>query len=206
MLLVLAAIGLVWLRLMLQLGLQDESEGLEIGPDIRCPNCHKLTPHHTYCAECGVALRALPKHRHAAAREARIPGHARPVTRTRAAGFAAFLAMLIVGAVVILAVAPAGPQAPSPDTTHCGAPPELMSALENEKVWRSPAFGYQLEYPSRQWSIAGQGPAGVELRSLVAPVDVSTEGGQRNPGAAVAGATRATEGKAARADEPPVLE
>ncbi len=177
MLLVLAGLALVWLRLMLQLGLQEESEELEIGPDIRCPNCNQMTPHHTYCAECGVALRALPKHRDAAERTARVPSPAHLVTRSRIVGFAAFLGMLIVGAVVILAVAPSGPQAPCPDTTHCGAPPELLSPLQNENVWRSAQFGYQLQYPTQQWTIASQGPAGVELRSLVAPVDVSIEGG-----------------------------
>ncbi len=33
----------------------------ESAPEIQCPNCGAQTPAHTFCAECGVALRALPK-------------------------------------------------------------------------------------------------------------------------------------------------
>ncbi len=78
-LLVLDVIALIWLRLMLQLGLREESAERPIGPDIACPNCGRQTPHHTFCAECGVALRALPKRRGAPVGH---PAETRLVTRS----------------------------------------------------------------------------------------------------------------------------
>ena len=60
---VLAAVGLVWLRRTIHLGLLEEASEIEIGPPIRCANCLRMTPRHTFCAHCGIALRALPKGR-----------------------------------------------------------------------------------------------------------------------------------------------
>ena len=60
-LIVLAAIALVWMRLLIHLGLMQEAAEIEIGPPITCPECGALTPHHTFCASCGIALRALPR-------------------------------------------------------------------------------------------------------------------------------------------------
>lgn len=59
----LAAVALVWLRRVIHLGLMQESGERSIGPDITCANCGARTPHHTFCAQCGVALGALPKGR-----------------------------------------------------------------------------------------------------------------------------------------------
>ncbi len=59
--LVLAAISLVWLRRTLHLGLLQEALEIEIGPAIECANCARMTPYHTFCGHCGIALRALPK-------------------------------------------------------------------------------------------------------------------------------------------------
>ncbi|MFX7052712.1 hypothetical protein ABTH91_22010, partial [Acinetobacter baumannii] len=75
------------------------------------------TPQHTFCAECGVALRALPKQRGAPAGH---PAGTRLVTRSRVLGFAAFLAILVVAAGVIGAVAPAGPKARCTADQQCG--------------------------------------------------------------------------------------
>lgn len=61
---VLAALPLIWLRRTIHLGLLEESAEGEIGLAVRCWNCERLTPHHTFCAHCGIALRALPKVRH----------------------------------------------------------------------------------------------------------------------------------------------
>ena len=55
--------ALIWLRRIIHLGLLQESLEIEIGPDIACANCGKPTPSHSYCGECGVSLRALPKSR-----------------------------------------------------------------------------------------------------------------------------------------------
>jgi hypothetical protein len=59
--LALAAVSLVWLRRTLHLGLLEEALEIEIGPDIECANCGQMTPYHTFCGHCGIALRALPK-------------------------------------------------------------------------------------------------------------------------------------------------
>jgi len=59
----LAAISLVWLRRTLHLGLLEEAYEMEIGGFITCANCGTLTRRHTFCANCGIALHALPKAR-----------------------------------------------------------------------------------------------------------------------------------------------
>jgi hypothetical protein len=61
--LALAAVALVWLRRTLHLGLLEESLEIEVGDDIVCANCGATTRHHTFCGNCGIALRALPKQR-----------------------------------------------------------------------------------------------------------------------------------------------
>ncbi len=61
---VLAVIALLWLRRVIHLGLLQEASEIAIGPDIACPECGKATPFHTYCGNCGVSLKALPRTRH----------------------------------------------------------------------------------------------------------------------------------------------
>ncbi len=60
---ILAAAALLYLRQIIHVGLLEEAAELPIGPAIICPNCGARTPHHSFCANCGVALRALPKAR-----------------------------------------------------------------------------------------------------------------------------------------------
>lgn len=55
------AIGLLWLRATIHLGLLEEANESGIGPPTRCANCGRLTPGHTFCGWCGVSLQALPK-------------------------------------------------------------------------------------------------------------------------------------------------
>ncbi|HUR16655.1 MAG TPA: hypothetical protein VMZ33_05180 [Candidatus Limnocylindrales bacterium] len=62
-LIVLAAVALVWLRRVIHLGLLQESREIEIGSEIVCPNCGRPTPSHTFCGKCGVSLSALPRSR-----------------------------------------------------------------------------------------------------------------------------------------------
>ncbi len=69
----LAMLALVWLRLVIHLGLLQESVEISIGEAIVCTNCHHETLTHTFCGNCGVALRASPK-------DARRSGAARAVT------------------------------------------------------------------------------------------------------------------------------
>ena len=58
---IVAAIGLVWLRATIHLGLLEEANESGIGPPTRCANCGRLTPGHTFCGWCGVSLQALPR-------------------------------------------------------------------------------------------------------------------------------------------------
>ena len=63
-LLVLAVLALVWMRLLIHIGLLEEAAEIAIGPPVTCPDCGALTPHHTFCISCGIALRALPRSHH----------------------------------------------------------------------------------------------------------------------------------------------
>lgn len=58
-----AVVALLWLRRALHLGLLQESREAGVRGDIRCPNCGVMTPEHTFCGNCGIALRALPTSR-----------------------------------------------------------------------------------------------------------------------------------------------
>lgn len=57
----LAAVALVWLRRTLHVGLLEEAYEIETGSEITCANCGRPTLRHTFCGNCGIALRALPK-------------------------------------------------------------------------------------------------------------------------------------------------
>ncbi len=56
-----AALGLLWLRAAIHVGLTEEANKSGIGPPVRCANCGRLTPGHTFCGWCGVSLQALPR-------------------------------------------------------------------------------------------------------------------------------------------------
>jgi hypothetical protein len=71
---VLAALALLWLRRALHLGLLQESREIEVTRSLSCPNCGRPTPEHTFCGNCGVSLRALPKQRRVAAVPPPVPG------------------------------------------------------------------------------------------------------------------------------------
>jgi hypothetical protein len=57
----LAAVAMIWLRAVIHLGLLQEAAEIAIGDAIRCPNCTRPTPFHSFCGHCGISLRALPK-------------------------------------------------------------------------------------------------------------------------------------------------
>jgi hypothetical protein len=65
-LLVLTALALTWMRMLIHLGLLQEMAEIPIGAPITCPDCGQLTPHHSFCAACGISLHALPRERHPA--------------------------------------------------------------------------------------------------------------------------------------------
>jgi len=56
-------VALVLLRLTIHVGLLEESADRPIGPPFVCPNCGATTARHTFCGNCGISLRALPKTR-----------------------------------------------------------------------------------------------------------------------------------------------
>jgi hypothetical protein len=57
-------LAVILLRRAIHLGLLEESQEIPIGPEIRCPNCGRPTPRHTFCIDCGIALSAMPKRDH----------------------------------------------------------------------------------------------------------------------------------------------
>lgn len=59
--LAIAALALIWLRLVIHLGLIEEAVEMTGGPAVVCENCGRTTPSGAFCGQCGVALRALPK-------------------------------------------------------------------------------------------------------------------------------------------------
>ncbi len=66
---IVAALGLLWLRAAIHLGLLEEANESGIGPPTRCANCGRMTPGHTFCGWCGISLQALPRSSRPAAAE-----------------------------------------------------------------------------------------------------------------------------------------
>jgi hypothetical protein len=60
-------IALVLLRRTIHVGLLEEAAEADIGPEVRCVNCGAGTASHTFCSNCGISLKALPKSRDPAA-------------------------------------------------------------------------------------------------------------------------------------------
>lgn len=58
---VLMIASLLWLRQVIDVGLNQEATEIEIGEAVACPNCGRETPRHTFCGYCGISLQALPK-------------------------------------------------------------------------------------------------------------------------------------------------
>jgi hypothetical protein len=54
-------IALIWLRQVIHVGLLQEAREADVGPPVVCANCGAVTPAHSFCANCGISLRALPK-------------------------------------------------------------------------------------------------------------------------------------------------
>ncbi len=155
-LLALDAVGLLLLRRAIHLGLQQESAEKEIGPVTECSNCHAQTAVHTFCGNCGIALRALPK----------------GLDRTRRRLITATGALAITVAVALAVSALAEPPTPAARCklgVPCGSPPILARALYTTfpgfNTWQSSKYGYALRYNSQQWSVARQGATGVQLQT-----------------------------------------
>ena len=150
----LAAAALLLLRRAIHVGLREEAAEIPIGAPITCADCRAITPRHTFCANCGVALRALPKARDAGAR-----GTSEGRTSRLAAVlvFGAALASAL-GAAAALAAIVAAP-APRPlcrPYQPCGRPPIAGAPLVNGVVWRSPDLGFAVEYDADHWHADAQ--------------------------------------------------
>ena len=173
---VLCLIGLMLLRRAIHIGLLEEADEIPIGPEIVCANCGHQTASHTFCGNCGIALKALPNAGRAGpdVRQgeagARL-GHTRLAPRL--ALYAAALATVAgVGALVAVLSAPA-PRTPACQPgIPCGAPPVVAHALTSQidqpfqgyATWQSPGLGYALTYDPTYWKVEGQNADSVELQ------------------------------------------
>ncbi len=173
MLVVLDAVALVLLRAAIHVGLLEEAGEQPIGAAIRCLNCRQMTPRHTFCANCGVALRALPHGRddeqagrHAS--EGRL-GRAGAGARRWAGGVLVVTVAAVLAATAAVIVAPGPPRARCPRGGQCGAPPSVPRAvtglLPGYSGWRSPGLGYSLRYLTGQWTVARQSASEVVLQA-----------------------------------------
>jgi hypothetical protein len=73
-----------------------------------------------------------------------------------------FAAIIGIGVAVVALAAPSTKPLCHP-YRPCGVPPKLTKPLVNETVWRSPEFGYTLEYPGSELSISQRFPDGLTL-------------------------------------------
>jgi len=148
----LAATAVVWLRRLIHLGLVEEAAEVEIGRETTCANCGQTTPRHTFCAHCGVSLRALPKspRPHGAREHRRVLAH-----------FGIALAALVgVAAAVMAGVEPGAARPPCPPSNACGNPPQAsvgpprLEPVSRVRVWRS-SLGVRLSFDTGVWRVAG---------------------------------------------------
>jgi subtilisin family serine protease len=164
---VVAVAGLVWLRELVHLGLTQEATAFPIGAPIRCADCGRETPEHTFCGHCGVALGALPKARRTGSRAAA------PRLRNSFA-LAGFTALLIAGGaaagVGAAVLAPGRPPRCDPGEP-CGGPPSSVPRFSAGAVWRS-ALGVALEYQPATWQASSSDADGLTLRNNDALVDI----------------------------------
>jgi hypothetical protein len=160
-------LGLVLLRQAIHVGLLEEAQDREIGPEVRCANCGAMTATHTFCNNCGISLKALPKVPDAAARGS-FPGRLTPAEghwsgARRLLPYAAGLALVGGIAVAIGALtAPPGPKARCRPHVPCGAPPifpQFVTTLPGYTPWQSSAFGFWLRYNGAHWSVPSGGSA-----------------------------------------------
>ena len=164
-------VALILLRRAIHLGLLEEAGERAIGPDVRCANCGAMTATHTFCNNCGISLKALPKAREAArgAFGGRLaPGAAHRAGRRHLLVYT--VAFAAVGGIAVAIAAIAAPSAPKPRCkpgVPCGAPPILAHAtiaLPGYTPWQSTGLGFALRYRADRWSVASQSADGVELQ------------------------------------------
>jgi len=150
-------IALVVLRRALHVGLMQEADERELGPEAECVNCGAMTVTHTFCGDCGVSLRALSK---AALRSG----------RTRLIESVCALATVVaIGVVVGTLGTGSEPKASCTSGSLCGNPPvfsRVAFAFPGDTVWASTGLGYSLRYPNAGWKVANSDPDDVTLESI----------------------------------------
>jgi hypothetical protein len=154
---VLAAASLLWLRRIIHLGLREESNEKPIGAPVECTNCHRETPAHSFCAECGGSLRALPKRGEEHGRTGPHRTRSRLGTATKVAIFAVFaLTAAGLAAAAIALTRPAGskpacepgvPCSPSPPVIPVASPHAVTGIFASGTSWTS-EYGAGVRYPS----------------------------------------------------------
>lgn len=158
---VLAAASLIGLRRAVDLGLRQEAAEIEIGPAIHCTNCGRETPAHTFCAHCGVALSALPKHG-AVVPSAPRPAGVRIPRRALPGAFAVLVAATIgISLLVIELFQPEAVQPPCDPGVPCAHALQASSAsgpptIQSEITWKSKA-GPSARYDPQSWEVESSG-------------------------------------------------
>jgi ribosomal protein L32 len=172
-------VGLLLLRRALHVGLLEEAADINIGPPIRCANCGATTETHTFCSNCGIALKALPKVRGAPGSEAQQGAFSGRLQTEAGAGrrgpplrlIAAVVAIAAVAgvAVAIVEIVRSGPRKPPCKLgQQCGRPPILghvRVVFQGYTPWQSTALGYALRFDSARWRIGSQSPTDMSLQA-----------------------------------------
>ena len=160
-----ALLALVALRRVIHLGLIEEAVEREVGPPISCPNCGRETPSHTFCAQCGVSLQALPKGGE------RKPGRAvvahprlrRPIVLVAVGALGAAVVGLSVLLVVLVRPGPVEP--PCQPHVPCATPriatrspaARARTATNAQYVyWNMSPIGPNIRFWSGDWSVLKQ--------------------------------------------------
>jgi hypothetical protein len=164
-----AALGLLWLRRLIHLGLREEAAEREIGSLIECPSCHGPTPAHTFCGHCGGALHALPKARAAhadeAPRQARIGGGVKIAVFSALAGAAIGLAAIAIALSRPGSTTPAcrpGVPCAAPPSSPVAAPHLVAGVFHSGTAWTS-GRGVGLRYGS-EWHLVREAANGLVLQ------------------------------------------
>jgi hypothetical protein len=180
----LAVIAIAWLRQLIDVGLRQEAvEAATSEPQV-CQECGRETPAGSFCVECGVALRALPKRAaQAGPREDEVgpaatsPRHGQPSRLSGARSFVAFLVgwafVLGVAAVLVIVLAPvttppcADPTLPCPATI--GPAPLAAVRSSDQASGTVMRFGqthatdgspWQVDFDPRYWTLDTSDQAG----------------------------------------------
>ena len=206
---VLCPIGLLLLRRAIHIGLLEESDEIPIGPEIVCANCGHRTATHTFCGNCGIALKALPSAARAGDEvlQGATPG------RVAAVGLVARLALYVAALAVIAGVAAlvavlSAPPARTPACRPgipCGAPPTpqpqaLTAAVDppfaGYRSWQSSSLGYSLTYDPHYWQLESENTGSIELQGGdgVSTIVINGTSARTTPAALIAGKLDALRG------------